>query len=183
MTPVLDKGWIKRTSASLPGAEFDQFLLRINKNVVTNKSLEIPHLVLEVRCPLFVQLWLSEHFRVMPYKTSDKTEAYIPTVPEINSPNLETDVQIQASIEQTTEALLLNPQMYQMDNCDKFISQVNSPISVYNTVVAWATLAQLIEIIGMKGLPKPIEAYRKAIQDVVVAEWPNLNNYTRQIKK
>jgi len=184
MIPVLDKGWIKVQSTSLPGTDFDNLIIRINHGVMNPKLLKLPQLVLEIRCPLFVQLFLAEqHIQIISCKTETKLEAYVPTVAEIGSPDRQANETIQASIEQVSEALLLNPEMYKMDQCDKFIAQVNSPVSVYNTIVAWASLAEWMEVVAQKSLPRPVEAYRKSIHDVVVAEWPNLNNYNRQTKR
>lgn len=184
MTPVLDKGWIRAQSTSIPGSDFDALLVRINRGIVNSKLLELPQLVLEIRCPLFVQTFLAEqNLHIVSCKAETQLEAYIPSVAEIGSPDLKANETIQANIAQVSEALLLNPQLYQMDQCDKFISQVNVPVSVYNTIMVWANLARWIDVTAQKGLPRPVEAYREAIYGMIMAEWPNLNNYIRQIKK
>jgi thymidylate synthase ThyX len=184
MIPILDKGWIKLLASSLPGENFDQLLIRINRNKVNDRLLELPNLTLEIRCPLFVQMYLAEHgIKFYTTKTETKLEAYIPTVADIGSPDLATSESVATHITQTTEALILNNQMYQDDKCDRFIAQVNSPVSVYNTIIGWANLRQWIDLISQRSLPKPIEEYRSAISSVLTSEWPNLPIYLKQIKK
>jgi hypothetical protein len=184
MIPVLDKGKVTILSSSLKGSEFDQLLVRISRNRVNDRILSIPNLTLEIRCPLFVQLFLNEQ-GVQTYNTKTETniETYIPTIPEIGTSDLKTNEGVAAHMTQVAEALLLNIDMYQKDGCDRFIAQVNTPVSVYNTVVAWGTLKQWIDLILLKSLPAPIEAYREAIYAALLVEWPNLPNYLKQIKK
>lgn len=183
MTPVLDKGWIKVQSTSMPGSDFDALLVRINRGVVNSKLLELPQLILEIRCPLFVQTFLAEqNLHIASCKTETQLEAYTPSVAEIGSPDLKANETIQANIAQVSEALLLNPQLYQMDQCDKFISQVNVPVSVYTTIIVWASLINWTQVVSKRGLPRPIEEYRVALNSIITAEWPNVNHYIRQSK-
>ncbi len=98
-------------------------------------------------------------------------------------PDLAANQAIQANIEATTDALLLNPEAFKADHCDRFIAQVITPVSAYNTLVVWGNLSQWIEVIKLTGLPKPIEEYRKAIHDVLLSEWINLNIYVKQTRR
>ena len=78
---------------------------------------------------------------------------------------------IAQDINHTTQALLINPKAYQMDGCDIFISQVMSPISIYNTLLVSGSLAQWIDFANKEGLATPIEQYRKTIEEVLLGEY------------
>jgi len=184
MYPVLDKGYVKILASSLPNANFDNLLLRVNRNIVTTKMLDMPYLTLEIKCPLFVQLFLAEN-NICHHtcKIENEVEAYVPTISDVGSPDLATGESVQAHMQHTSESLIITIKTYQMDKCDKFIAQVNSPIAVYNTIVAWGSLRTWLDLISQKSLPKPIESYRKAIQDALAAEWPNWKHYTKQMRR
>jgi hypothetical protein len=139
------------------------------------------YVMLSIRCPLFVQLTFSEHgLSYSADRSSSVVEAYIPNVAEVNAPDLETSTLIQKDIEQTTEALILNPKAYQSDNCDIFISQVISPINIYNTLIVHGTLTQWMRYIEQRSLPRPVEAYRKAIEECLQGEWSQVIQMMRE---
>lgn len=170
--PVLDKGHVALVSCSLPRQQFKEMQTHYFRNQVNNLMLSVPHIHMEIRCPLFVQLSLAE--RLTCVSRPSAVEAFTPSVNEVGAKDLETSELISRDIEQTTEALLMNPKAYQMDGCDIFISQVISPISVYNTVLVSGTLGQWIDYANLKGLPAPIEEYRKAVQQVLLSEYDYL---------
>jgi hypothetical protein len=106
--------------------------------------------------------------------SNSKPEAFIPTVADIGAESLSSNEDIQRNIEMTTEALLINPIAYQMDGCDTFISQIISPISVYNVLMVSGSLRQWTSYVLRNNLPASIEAYRKAIESVLLAEYSNM---------
>lgn len=171
-TPVLDKGWVALYSGSLMREEFSQILRTHFRGTMDNRITDMTQVMLSIRCPLFVQLTFSEYgLLCSAEKISGKPEAYIPDVSAIGAQDLETSQMIQQDIEQTTEALLINPQAYQHDNCDLFISQVISPISVYNTLIVYGSLTSWMRYIEQRSFPKPIETYRKAVEECLHGEW------------
>jgi hypothetical protein len=180
-TPVLDKGWVALYSSSLMQEDFTQILKTHFRGTIDHRITDMTQVMLSIRCPLFVQLTFSEHgLLCSAEKVVGKPEAYIPDVSTVNAPNLETSQIIQQDIEATTEALLINPQAYQHDNCDLFISQVISPISIYNTVIVYGSLTSWMRYIEQKSLPRPIEAYRKAIEGCLNSEWDRVIQSIRQ---
>lgn len=179
--PVLDKGWVALYSTSLTKNDFTQILKSHFRGVIDNRILDMTNIMLSIRCPLFVQLTFPEHgLSFSTEKNSDKPEAYIPNISEINSSSLEVSKLIQEDIENTTEALLINPQAYQKDNCDLFISQVVSPISIYNTVIVYGSLTSWMRYIEQRSLPKPIDTYRKAIEECLHGEWDQVVQAMRE---
>jgi hypothetical protein len=179
--PVLDKGWVALHSASLNHEDFSHILKSHFRGVIDSRILDMTYAMLSIRCPLFVQLTFSEHgLSYSADRSSSVVEAYIPNVAEVNAPDLETSTLIQKDIEQTTEALILNPKAYQSDNCDIFISQVISPINIYNTLIVHGTLTQWMRYIEQRSLPRPVEAYRKAIEECLQGEWSQVIQMMRE---
>lgn len=180
-TPVLDKGWVALHSSSLMRDDFMQILKSHFRGIIDNRITDMTQVMLSIRCPLFVQLTFSEYgLLCSAEKVSGKPEAYIPDVSAVNAQDLETSQMIQQDIEATTEALLINPQAYQHDNCDLFISQVVSPISVYNTLIVYGSLTSWMRYIEQKSLPRPIEAYRNAVESCLKSEWDRAIQTMRQ---
>jgi hypothetical protein len=180
-TPVLDKGWVALYSSSLTGDDFSHVLKTHFRGTIDHRITDMTHVMLSIRCPLFVQLTFAEHGLLLSTeKIGGQPEAYIPDVSSIGSPDLDTSQIIQQDIEQTTAALLLNPAAYQQDNCDLFISQVISPISIYNTLIVFGSLTSWVRYIEQRSLPRPIEAYRKAIEDCLHGEWDKVVRTLRE---
>lgn len=157
---VLDKGWIALTEAY--SVKFN------NANSWAN---------MRVRCPLFVQLLFGECGLQTKSISQKAVDAYIPDLNEICSKSNESDRNIRDSMIETTHALLNNPKSYQFEGCDHFIAQINVPISVYNEFEAVGTLDRWALLTRRKHLPSPIEAYRKIIADVLLAEFPKERTY------
>ena len=170
--PVLDKGHVAFVSSSLTRGQFKHVQSMYFRNKANKRLLSIPKIHMEIRCPLFVQLSLTETLSCVSRPSA--IEAFIPSVNDVKAADLESSELISEDIEQTTEALLLNPKAYQMDGCDIFISQVTSPISIYNTLLISGTLDQWINYINSEGLPAPIEEYRKAIEQAILGEYEYL---------
>ena len=184
MTPVLDKGYVKLISATFVGDQLPIFLATWNRGRPDPRLLSVPTLTLEIKAPLFVRMFLAESgIIVFDRKGQESSEAYVPTVAEVNASVLAVGEQIQANIAATTEALLMNPKAYAADHCDRFVAQVITPVSLYNEFVAHGSLWQWSDIILAQSLPLPIEAYRNAIDGVMVAEWPAIKSLAKSLKK
>lgn len=171
--PVLDKGYVALHSCAPNGKDLSALSKDFMRGIKDKKFCDQTHVVLSVKCPLFVQLSFPEHgLTYLSKRGLSMTEAFVPTVAEVNAQTLEASEAIQADIKQTTDALLINPRAYQSEHCDLFVSQVISPVSVYNVLVVSGSLTEWKSYLSQQGLPAPIESYRKAIQEVLVAEYP-----------
>jgi hypothetical protein len=176
-TPVLDKGYVAQYGCAPTGKEVIDLSREFFRSKFDSRILSHTNILLKIKCPLFVQLTFAEHGLFnFAQRSSNAPEAYIPNVADVNAMNLEASEAIQADIEQTTAALLLNPKAYQTEQCDMFVSQVISPVSVYNVLIVSGNLNQWKSYISQQGLPTPIEAFRKAIESVVSAEYPFLKD-------
>jgi hypothetical protein len=174
--PCLDKGYVAMHSCSPTGQELLQLGKEFFRGQKDAKLFDVAQLHIKVKCPIFIQLSFPEFgLRYITQRSTSKPEAFVPTVDQVNAMSLEASEAIQRDIQQTTDALLINPKAYQTEHCDLFISQVASPISIYNTLLVFGSLEQWNNYLSQKGLPTPIEAYRKAIDSIVMAEYGLLN--------
>jgi hypothetical protein len=174
--PVLDKGYVALIS-SVNATDVmvdikDEFFAGelLNKDD-SNILSEMANMTLAIKCPLFVQLNLAKFGLKILTTRDSKVEAYVPNETEILAPDLQTNRVIASNMFRTSEALLINPLAFQKDGCDRFISQILSPISVYNTLVVHGTLNQWVKFCEQDKLPRPIEAYRSVVTDMVTVVW------------
>ena len=170
--PCLDKGFVAVVSSHNDCQKLSDIADNIlSPSQVTNRVFDISSLTLMVKCPLFIQLNLSQFGFDMIYGKQDDVEAYVPNETEIGSPELETNRLISDDMKRTTEALLINPKAYQADGCDRFVSQVMTPINVYTTIIVHGSYDQWKRFIEQKNLPAPVETYRSAVDQIMSAEW------------
>lgn len=163
-------GFVDIMSASMTG---DDFLDYVNRYKILDWSeiLHIPTVHLEIRCPLFVQLNICKYGFSISTRKLKKMEAFIPTIDQIKAKDHEANLEILQSIEQNTNALLMNPKTMQYSGCDSFISQIMCPVSVYNEIMVSGNLKQWILFANQKNLPSTIEPYRQAVADKLLSEW------------
>lgn len=144
------------------------------KTKVNIRLLELSNAVLVIKCPLFVQMNLSQHgLNVISTPTSE-VEAYVPDLSEITGNSIEDRVAIEEYLKITTEALLLNQKGLPMDGADKFLSQILTPISVYSELIVSGNIRQWINFVSQKSLPAQVESYRLKVEEIMMNEWKNL---------
>lgn len=132
---------------------------------------EFSTMTLAIKCPLFVQLHLST-FNLNIMKTPVvEQEAYLPNVGEVGALDLETSRNIAANIKATTDALLLNPKAYEQDGCNRFISQVSTPINTYTTLLVHGSYSEWKRFCDQSSAPLPLRSYIKAVTQIMNAEW------------
>lgn len=178
---VLDKGYVALVSASCDGKVLKGLEDSYFRGAVNRELWHLANMTLLVRCPLFKQINFSSkcNLRVLQLPHSDDIEAYVPDVSEIHTGNASDDKEMAEYISATTEALLIAPKGLQQDNCDKFVSQVNTPISVYNEVMVHGSLNEWLKYVKQRNLPAQLEAYRVAIEGIMAAEWKELDTYKK----
>lgn len=173
---VLDKGYVNLVSSVNNTKQLRLLKSEFFNNKWEDGFLDIARMTVEFKCPLFVQLNLHKYMNNILVCSQSKPSAYVPDVSEINSGDHGTDKTISEDMEVSTEALLINPWAYQKDGCDQFISQVMTPISVYNRIVVEGSLKDWLKFAGQSNLPKPIEAYVNHIKGIIDTEWMDLND-------
>lgn len=169
--PVLDKGYVAlidscNTTSKLRdmGSEFfgGEYPISLEK---------LGSMTVAIKCPLFVQLYLSRFNLKIINTDNNLLEAYIPNAAEIGCIDRQDGETISDDINRTTEALLINPRAYQADGADRFMSQVITPINVYTTIIVQGSYEEWCSVISTQKIPTPIQSYTKILKQVLEGEW------------
>lgn len=170
--PTLDKGYVALIEATCCTTKLNDVAREFFNKEDSKFLRELGSLTLVIKCPLFVQLHLSTFdLKIIPVPSPEKLEAYVPNVGEIQAPSLVDSNDMVQNMTATTDALLINPIAYQKDGCDRFISQVLTPVSTYTTVIVQGSYNEWKRFCEQQRLPAPIKAYVKAITQIANAEW------------
>lgn len=178
---VLDKGFVAPVAFTGNGKLLQEIQSHYFKTKANLKLLELSSACLVIKCPLFVQLNLSQYNLNIITTPSDNVEAYVPDVSMIEGESLEDRQEIARYIELTTEALLLNHKGLAMDGSSRFTAQLLTPITVYNELIVSGKLINWIQFIKQKQLPKELELYRKSVEDILSVEWRNIDSLMRSM--
>lgn len=169
--PVLDKGFVALLDASCAGATLNAIAKEFFKKDDSKFLRELSSMTMVIKCPLFVQLHLSTYnFNIINVPINE-VEAYVPNVGEIGGSNVNDNRDISENIKATTDALLINPAAYEKDGCDRFISQVLTPISTYTTIIVQGSFNEWKKMCEQPKLPAPMKAYTKAVIQIANVEW------------
>ena len=170
--PCLDKGFVAYVDSILPtriARELEAELF-VRQEFSTLRNLA--SLTLAIKSPIFVEKVIRQmRFDAVSVPQSGELEAYLPNPGEIGAPELETSRAIADDIARTTAALLINPKAYQQDGCDRFISQLITPINVYTTIIVTGSYSEWSKFVEMPGLPESVKHYQRAVKQVLDAEW------------
>lgn len=169
--PVLDKGFVAlidscNTTSKLRdvGTEFfgGEYPIALE---------DLGSMTVAIKCPLFFQLFLSK-FNLKVINAKDSVlDAYIPNAGEVGASTVTDSEVIVDDLTRTTDALLINPKAYQADGCDRFISQIITPLNIYTTLIVQGTYKEWCSIAFTEKAPAPIKAYMVAIQQILECEW------------
>lgn len=173
-TNVLDKGFVALLDSSCPGKMLQDLQDTYFKANVNMKLLNLCSATVVIKCPLFVQLNLSQYGFDIVSTPSGDVEAYIPDVGEIKGESLADRQDMSEYVERTTEALLLNQKGMPMDGADDFTSQLLTPITVYNEIIVHGDLRKWVRYLNQKNLPQQVETYRSSLTTLLSVEWANL---------
>jgi hypothetical protein len=170
--PVLDKGYVALIDSCNTTQKLRDIGTEFYGGEYPTSLEELGSLTVAIKCPLFVQLALSKYnLKVIDANFSREIEAFLPNAGETGAPERLDAEAIADDISRTTNALLINPKAYQADGCDRFISQVTTPISVYTTLIIKGSYSEWCKFAYESKLPGPIRAYAYAIAQIIEAEW------------
>lgn len=171
--PVLSKGHVGILSAY----PLKELITSTGKNV--GDLTRVARVTLEVRSPIFIK----DAFHSCGLSTigcradqEDSVEFYVPDLATIKGNDLESARRIRAVIEQNCEALATSTKGFLMDGCDPHISQVVSPIAMYNRYVVDGTLSSWISFLNKddcRDVPV-VSDYRSKIEDILLYEYPEI---------
>lgn len=169
--PCLDKGFVAFVSSSNNSDMLKSLALEFFQTTDSANISHIANLTLVMKCPLFVQLNLSKFNLNIISANTKEVEAYYPNVGEIGGNDRETNKLIADDIERTAEALLINPKAYQADGCDRFVSQVLTPVNTYTTLIVHGTYNEWRKFCIQNGPPAPLVSYTSAVKQILDMEW------------
>lgn len=172
--PVLDKGWVATYDTSCNSAKLNELAVEFFKKLDGRFLAENSSITVMMKCPLFIQLNLSQfNLRItnLPNIGSDEIDSYYPNVGEIGSSNLNTAQDICDDMKRTSIALLMNHKAYQADGCNRFMSQILTPINTYTTILVHGMYNDWCRFISQSGAPAPIASYIVAVDQLLKAEW------------
>jgi len=172
---VLDKGYVASLCFSGNGKLLQDIQDEFFQTNINLKLLNIASAVLMIKCPLFIQLNLSQSGLNIISTPSNNIEAYIPDLSMIDA-SPENASNIHNYIKTTTEALILNQKGLPMDGCDGFTAQLLSPISIYSEIIVHGNISAWISFLKQKKLPKEVSLYKKEILNILRAEWRNIDS-------
>lgn len=172
--PVLDKGFVATYDTSCNSVKLNELAVEFYKRLDGKFLCENSTLTVMIKCPLFIQLNLSQfNLRItnLPNIGSEELEVYCPNPGEIGTSDLQVATSISEDMKQASLALLMNHKAYQTDGCDRFMSQILTPINTYTTILVHGMYNDWSRFISQKNAPAPIAAYIIAIGEVLKAEW------------
>ena len=170
--PCLDKGYVAYVNSANNAKQLLELSLEFFRSQDTSPLRSMANLTLVIKCPLFVQLNLSKFdLTVAMAPQLGQPEAYVPNPGEIGGQEREVNEMIADDIMRTSEALLINPKAYQADGCDRFVSQILSPISTYTTLIVHGTHAEWVKFCIQNNSPAPLESYKAAVKQIIDMEW------------
>lgn len=173
--PCLDKGYVAYLDSSLGSELARNISIEFLKTTDCSSLLDSATLTLLIKCPLFVQLNISLYdLKIKSFPPKDGVEAYVPNVGDIASNDHGAAVLMSKSMEETTAALLMNPKAYQVDGCNRFVSQVLMPISTYTTLMVHGPYNEWKRFCDQNNAPAVLSSYIAAIQQVIKMEWKDV---------
>lgn len=179
---VLDKGFVGLLTSNVDGKQLQDIQDTYFKTKINMKLLSLCSATMIVKCPLFVQLNLSQYGFDIVSTPSDDVEAYIPDVAAVSGETTSDRQRMAQYIETTTDALLLNQSGMPMDGADDFTSQMLTPINTYNEIIVHGGLRQWVNFLNQKNLPAPVESYRKSLLGILEVEWKNISHLMKMLK-
>ena len=173
--PILDNGYVALIDSHMTTQKLRDVGQEVFGGEYPVALEEFGTMTVAIKCPLFVQLYLSKFtFRIINADNTATTEAYRPNVGELGCPERLDAEAIADDISRTTDALIINPRAYQKDGCDKFISQIISPINVYTCLIVQGSYSEWCKFAYQDDagrIPRPIRAYVESIKQIIETEW------------
>lgn len=169
---VLDKGYVALIDSCNTTAKLREMGQEFFGGEYPIALEEFGSMTVAIKCPLFFQLYLSKFdLRIINAENNPSVEAYLPNPGEIGARERVDCEAISDDILRTTDALLINPKAYQADGCDRFISQLITPVNVYTSIIAKGSYSEWCKIAYQEKLPGPISQYTLVLQQIIECEW------------
>lgn len=169
--PVLDHGWIKLLSCSPNGKELQEIRQQYYRGTIQSSMVKMTQVSIEINMPIFVRIAMGRiPFVLKPFNNYEKF--YNPSIADIGSGNLETNKQIQESIQMTMDALITNQETYMSDGCNHFVAMMTVPTSAYISGVAYSSMEEWMSFVCLTNTPNQVKSYQEGIKKILMAEFP-----------
>ncbi len=168
--PCLDKGYVSLVGTHMPLTKLNELSTKLFQQP-GKKFLRLSAATFVIKCPLVVQLALSQIDATIVVANLDKIEAYTPNPGELNVADFSTAQQIANNMNRTTEALLINPEAYTRDGCDKNMAQMLLPVNTYTTLVVQSSYNEWRRFADAGHTSSVIKSYADAIGNLLQLEW------------
>jgi hypothetical protein len=178
MVPCLDYGFVELISAAPDGKQLVKIVDTMRRGKTTPQILKMPMVYFKFKAPIFVVVAMG-NFKKLQDNSYDP-EYYYPKIDDIRAPDLETSEDIAESIKMTIDAGLVNQETYVVDGCNPFVATLTTTVSTYWQGVIYGDLLTWIEFAREKHAPAQIKTYQRAVEDILVAEFPALDDYLRR---
>lgn len=180
--PVLDHGWIKLMSCSPSGRELQEIRVQYYRGSIQSSMLSMTQIAIEINTPIFVRIAMGRiPFVSKPFNRYE--EFYNPTIADIGSGNLETNKEIQESIQMTMDALITNQDTYTSDGCNNFVAMMTAPTSSYVSGIAYASMGEWMDFVCLAHTPPQVKAYQDSIRKTLMAEFPMWEEFEKRRSK
>lgn len=177
-----DKGFVALLETSGNGRTLQDIQDEYFKTKYSLRLLELSTATLIIKCPLFVQLNLSQSGLTIISTPTQEVEAYVPDLSEITGNSIEDRQEMENYIKITTEALLLNQKGLPMDGADAFTAQLLTPISVYSEIIVSGNIRQWIQFLNQRNLPKQVSTFQVQVLNLIKSEWKNIEELKKVLK-
>jgi len=169
---VLDKGEVRILGAAPSGEELYRLMYSFYRGQGNSGLLDMGHLVVYVRAPIFVCLYFAQYLKIFPSKNDTRVDLYIPSEAEIGAVSLERRQDICDSIKESMQTQVSNSQMYSFDGCDSNVSQIVLPVATYATYIMCGSITNWLQATSVnKAAPAAIEAYKREVQLLIESEY------------
>lgn len=169
--PVLDKGYVALIDSCNTTSKLREIGAEFFGGDYPTSLEDLGSMTVAIKCPLFFQLYLSKFNLKVINADSGPVEFFRPNAGEVAASDVLTSEAISDDLARTADALILNPKAYQADGCERFMSQINTPLSVYTSLIVSGSYSEWCKIAFATAVPKPIKAYTSAIEQIITAEW------------
>ena len=179
---ILDKGFVGLLSSNITGKQLQDIQDTYFRTKTNMKLLNLCSATIVIKCPLFVQLNLSQYGFDIISTPSDNVEAFIPDVSMIKGDSLQDRDKIAEYIKTTSEVLILNQVGMPLDGADDFMSQILTPINTYTEIIVHGDLRKWVNFLKQDCLPDSMENYRKALSTILRVEWGNIEELQKTLR-
>lgn len=179
---VLDKGFVSLLASNITGKQLQDIQDTYFRTKTNLKLLNLCSATIVIKCPLFVQLNLSQYGFDIVSTPTDNIEAFIPDLSMISGKSLEDRDSIATYIKTTSEALILNQVGMPLDGADDFMSQILTPINTYTEIIVHGELRKWVNFLKQKNLPNSMQNYQKALSTILRVEWGNIEELQKILR-